>query len=350
MTALRLDDLRQYSDVLRSRSGEAVTVRFVEPRDAETLQNYFRSLLDPLPLQPLPRRHQRTAADAARSVHPCRRGRPFQRGRDHAGRWLRDHRRRSPLRVQCRHRELRVRPVDRRPLAGPGHRHGAAEESRMPRRRVRRRASVRRHAAFQRRHDRRSPANPAYAFGHSPGDWKLVRFEKQIDVAPQDIPCASWRLAAASRQLAARPASRVDELSPVLRHQDRALSCPTESLTLLPREHRLALVDEGLHRLPVIRGHGGCGSGARPRGRARWRNRTAALRRDCPSCSAARWSALRPSIWPAQRLPSCSLSSGTTRLTRPIASHRAASTRSAVNINSRAREVPTSRVSSQAMP
>src|SRR5438045_5173803 len=44
MTTLRLDDLRQYSDVLRSRSGDPVTVRFVEPRDAEELQNYFRSL------------------------------------------------------------------------------------------------------------------------------------------------------------------------------------------------------------------------------------------------------------------------------------------------------------------
>src|SRR6266702_913104 len=44
MTALRFDNLEQYSDVLRSRRGDAVTVRFVEPRDAEELQNYFRSL------------------------------------------------------------------------------------------------------------------------------------------------------------------------------------------------------------------------------------------------------------------------------------------------------------------
>ena len=44
MTSFRLDDLKQYSDVLRSRSGAPVTVRFVEPRDAEALQNYFRSL------------------------------------------------------------------------------------------------------------------------------------------------------------------------------------------------------------------------------------------------------------------------------------------------------------------
>ena len=68
----------------------------------EELQNYFRSLsirsrynrflgaMSELP-------HQR-----ARSFHPCRRGRRVQRGRDHDDRRLRDHRRRSPLRVPCR--------------------------------------------------------------------------------------------------------------------------------------------------------------------------------------------------------------------------------------------------------
>jgi GNAT superfamily N-acetyltransferase len=38
-----------------------------------------------------------------------------------------------------------------------------------------------------------------YLFGNSPGDWKLVRFAKEINLAPQDIPCASWKLAALSR-------------------------------------------------------------------------------------------------------------------------------------------------------
>jgi GNAT superfamily N-acetyltransferase len=42
-----------------------------------------------------------------------------------------------------------------------------------------------------------------FVFGSHPDDWKLVRFEKAIDVAPKDIPCASWRLAAEARQLAA---------------------------------------------------------------------------------------------------------------------------------------------------
>src|ERR1700730_10520944 len=40
MTTLRLDDLRQHQDVLRLRTGETLAVRFVEPRDAEALQDY----------------------------------------------------------------------------------------------------------------------------------------------------------------------------------------------------------------------------------------------------------------------------------------------------------------------
>jgi len=40
-----------------------------------------------------------------------------------------------------------------------------------------------------------------FAFTHNPDDWKLVRFEKHIDLAPQEIPCASWRLAAKSLAL-----------------------------------------------------------------------------------------------------------------------------------------------------
>ncbi len=44
MIALQLDDLRQHSDMLRLRAGKSVMVRFVEPRDADALQGYFRSL------------------------------------------------------------------------------------------------------------------------------------------------------------------------------------------------------------------------------------------------------------------------------------------------------------------
>jgi hypothetical protein len=35
-----------------------------------------------------------------------------------------------------------------------------------------------------------------FDFTNNPDDWKLVRFQKHNDLAPKDIPCASWRLAA----------------------------------------------------------------------------------------------------------------------------------------------------------
>src|SRR3954462_12526505 len=44
MVAIRLNDLEQYSDVLLTRRGKPFNVRFVEPRDAEALQAYFRGL------------------------------------------------------------------------------------------------------------------------------------------------------------------------------------------------------------------------------------------------------------------------------------------------------------------
>ena len=42
-----------------------------------------------------------------------------------------------------------------------------------------------------------------YAFGRHPDDWKLVRFEKEINPIPQEIPCASWKLVAEQRAIEA---------------------------------------------------------------------------------------------------------------------------------------------------
>jgi GNAT superfamily N-acetyltransferase len=42
-----------------------------------------------------------------------------------------------------------------------------------------------------------------YAFARHPDDWKLVRFEKEINPIARDIPCASWRLVAQQRALEA---------------------------------------------------------------------------------------------------------------------------------------------------
>jgi RimJ/RimL family protein N-acetyltransferase len=38
-----------------------------------------------------------------------------------------------------------------------------------------------------------------FAFTRHPDDWKLARFEKPVDPMRQDIPCASWKLAAEQR-------------------------------------------------------------------------------------------------------------------------------------------------------
>jgi RimJ/RimL family protein N-acetyltransferase len=42
-----------------------------------------------------------------------------------------------------------------------------------------------------------------FAFTNNPDDWKLVRVEKQINLARDAIPCASWRLAAQQAALQA---------------------------------------------------------------------------------------------------------------------------------------------------
>jgi GNAT superfamily N-acetyltransferase len=44
MIALSLNELRRYEDILRLPDRTSLTVRFVEPRDAHALQDYFRSL------------------------------------------------------------------------------------------------------------------------------------------------------------------------------------------------------------------------------------------------------------------------------------------------------------------
>ena len=79
MTTLRLDDLKQYSDVLRARDGNPVTVRFVEPRDAEELQNYFRSLSTRSRYNRFLGAMSELPHDRARSFHPRRRARRIQR-------------------------------------------------------------------------------------------------------------------------------------------------------------------------------------------------------------------------------------------------------------------------------
>ncbi|HET7884958.1 MAG TPA: GNAT family N-acetyltransferase [Bradyrhizobium sp.] len=42
-----------------------------------------------------------------------------------------------------------------------------------------------------------------YGFARHPDDWKLVRFEKEIDAVAEEFPCASWKLVAQQRAIEA---------------------------------------------------------------------------------------------------------------------------------------------------
>ena len=212
MTALRFDDLRQYSDVLRSRHGDAITVRFVEPRDAEALQNYFRALttrsrynrflgaISELPPSLLEHFIHVGEADQfsvvatmlvdgfETIVGEARYAFDSDTASIEFGLSIDDRWQGHGIgKALLKNLECRAASFGAERLFGDTLR---SNESMI---------------ALARK--------SGYAFANCPGDWKLVRFEKEIDVAPQDIPCASWRLAAASRRRNA-PRLRVDKTEP----------------------------------------------------------------------------------------------------------------------------------------
>ena len=206
MTRLRFDDLKQYSDVLRSRRGDAVTVRFVQPRDAEELQSYFRSLsarsrynrflgaMSELPQGVLDRfthvgerdgftviatievdGFETIVGEARYIVHPV--DGSFEFGLSIEDRWQGF----GIGAALLKNLECRAAAFGAERLFGDTLR---SNESMI---------------ALARK--------SGFAFTHHPDDWKLVRFEKEIAVAPEAIPCASWRIAARNAALSAAVAN-----------------------------------------------------------------------------------------------------------------------------------------------
>jgi RimJ/RimL family protein N-acetyltransferase len=195
MFAFHLDDLQQYSDVLRLRDGRALTLRFVEPEDAEALQGYFRSLsvrsrynrflgaMSELP-QTLLEHFIHVGEGDSFSVFAAIRNDGFETivgearyaldsdagsfefGLSIDDRWQGQGIGSAMLsNLQCRAAALGAKRMFGDTLRSNAVMIGLARKS-------------------------------GFAFMPSPDDWKLVRFEKLIDAAPQEIPCASWRLAA----------------------------------------------------------------------------------------------------------------------------------------------------------
>ena len=195
MTALRLDDLRQHTDILRLRNGKALAVRFVEPDDAEALQGYFRSLsVGSRYNRFLGAMSELPQTELAHFIHVGERDRfsviavmvidgvetivgearygfeadtaSFEFGVSIDDRW-------QGLGIGS----ALLRNLECRAAAfGAGRVFGDTLRSNNVM------ISLARKSGF--------------AFIRHPDDWKLLRFEKQIEPASQEIPCASWRLAA----------------------------------------------------------------------------------------------------------------------------------------------------------
>jgi GNAT superfamily N-acetyltransferase len=202
MAALRLDELRQHTDVLRLPGGQTLALRFVEPHDAEALQGYFRSLsvrsrynrflgaLSELPESELDHfihvgEFDRFSVIAVMMIDgfetivgEARYGleaftTTFEFGLSVDDRWQGHGIGSTLLRnLECRAAALGARRMFGDTLRSNDVMMGLARKS-------------------------------GFAFARHPDDWKLVRFEKHIAMPAQEIPCASWRLAA--RQRAAQP-------------------------------------------------------------------------------------------------------------------------------------------------
>jgi RimJ/RimL family protein N-acetyltransferase len=203
MTAFRLDDLRQHSDVLRLRSGKSVTVRFIEPGDAEALQAYFRSLTTGSrynrflgAMSELPRNlledfvhvgeddrfsviatmtidgRETIVGEARYAFDP--RNDSFEFGLSIDDRWQGQ----GVGSALLGNLECRAAAFGATRLFGDTLRSNAVM------------------IALARK--------SGFAFTNNPDDWKLVRFQKHSDLAPKQIPCASWRIAA--EQISLQPA------------------------------------------------------------------------------------------------------------------------------------------------
>ncbi|WP_339030401.1 GNAT family N-acetyltransferase [Bradyrhizobium symbiodeficiens] len=206
MSTLRLEDLKQYSDTLRTRDGTTLDVRFVEPRDTDELQHYFRSLstrsrynrffgaISELPngllhdfLQIGERERftvvatmmvdgfETIVAEARYALHAETGTLEF--GLSVHDRWQG----RGIATALMKNLECRAAALGAEHIFGDTLR---SNETMI---------SLARKSGF--------------AFVTHPDDWKLVRFDKGISVAAKDIPCASWRLAALSRQAESPSAS-----------------------------------------------------------------------------------------------------------------------------------------------
>lgn len=187
MTPLHLKELRQFADVLRLRTGVAVTVRFVEPGDVEALRRYFEALSM--------RTHYNRFLGATRGVPSSEFERMLHTGE------------RSHFAVVAEVGQGEAKTIvgeARYALDPETHAvefgisvaddwHGQGAGSALLTNLECRAAALGAERIFgdalNTNKDMLSLARRrGYHFTHPPGDWTLVRFEKDIRIA-EDIPC-----------------------------------------------------------------------------------------------------------------------------------------------------------------
>jgi GNAT superfamily N-acetyltransferase len=203
MVTLDFDKL-QHADVLRLSSGTLLNVRFVEPRDAERLQNYFRSLTTRSRYNRfLGAVSELSAIELEHFVHPSE-----DDGFSVIATVVVDGfetivgEARYAINAATATAEFALSIEDR----WQGHGVGSALLRNLERRAAALGADRLVGDTLRSNDVMIGLARKAgFAFAASPGDWKLVRFEKHIDAEPQDIPCASWMSASASRHLVTVP-------------------------------------------------------------------------------------------------------------------------------------------------
>ncbi|UZE48663.1 GNAT family N-acetyltransferase [Rhodopseudomonas sp. P2A-2r] len=195
MLALDLNHLDQYSDHLRSLSGVPVTVRFVAPEDASALQAYFRSLsvqsrynrlmgaaseLPPAQLDAFTHLHDdgrfsvvaTVASDAMETIVGEAR---YAFDEDTASVEL-------GLSVA---NAFQGQGIGTALMANLECRAAALCAKRLFGDTLRTNDAM---VALARK--------SGFAFAAIPNDWRQVRFTKPIEVAPREVPCATWHLLA----------------------------------------------------------------------------------------------------------------------------------------------------------
>lgn len=202
MIRLQREEVPRYSDVVRSRHGDAITVRFAEPADAEALQVYIRSLsprsranrflgaVSELPTAVLdefvhPGQNDRFSVLATIGVDGLEQVIGEARYALHADDSLE-----FGLSVHDHWQGLGI---------------GAALMTNLECRAAAL-GAVSMFADTQRtNHVMIGLAHKAgYDVVRHPDDWTLLRFEKQVAYASAEIPCASWRIAVPARRAAGR--------------------------------------------------------------------------------------------------------------------------------------------------